>query len=74
LFNVSVVELAERPAVKQALPEGSRIWEEDVIPRVEMADGQKCARCWHWETDVGLNTDHPTICGRCVEAVQSIQG
>jgi isoleucyl-tRNA synthetase len=33
------------------------------------ADGQKCERCWHWETDIGQNAEHPTICGRCVEAV-----
>jgi isoleucyl-tRNA synthetase len=33
------------------------------------ADGQKCERCWHWETDIGKNSEHPTICGRCVEAV-----
>jgi isoleucyl-tRNA synthetase len=34
------------------------------------ADGQKCGRCWHWETDVGSHADHPTICGRCVAAVK----
>ena len=26
----------------------------------------KCGRCWHWRADVGLDTDHPTLCGRCV--------
>ena len=36
---------------------------------VEHAAGQKCERCWHWEMDVGSNPKHPTICGRCVEAV-----
>ncbi len=36
---------------------------------VSKADGQKCERCWHWKTDIGQNTEHPTICGRCVEAV-----
>jgi isoleucyl-tRNA synthetase len=36
---------------------------------VERADGQKCERCWRWELDVGKNPAHPTICGRCVEAV-----
>ena len=36
---------------------------------VEHADGQKCERCWHWETDVGSNPEHPTICGRCLAAV-----
>jgi isoleucyl-tRNA synthetase len=37
---------------------------------VSKADGQKCERCWHWETDIGKNPEHPTICGRCVEAVK----
>ena len=37
---------------------------------VPKADGQKCERCWHWETDVGSNPEHPTICARCVRAVE----
>jgi isoleucyl-tRNA synthetase len=40
-----------------------------VTTEVNRADGQKCERCWHWETDIGSNAEHPTICGRCVEAV-----
>jgi isoleucyl-tRNA synthetase len=36
---------------------------------VSKALGQKCERCWHWEEDVGEEPKHPTICGRCVEAV-----
>jgi isoleucyl-tRNA synthetase len=39
--------------------------------QVTKADGQKCERCWHWETDVGVDKDHPTICGRCVAAVKA---
>lgn len=38
--------------------------------RVTHADGQKCERCWHWETDVGTNPEYPTVCSRCVEAVK----
>src|SRR5262249_18716134 len=38
--------------------------------KVSKADGQKCERCWHWETDVGSSPEHPTICARCVEAVK----
>jgi isoleucyl-tRNA synthetase len=34
------------------------------------SDRQKCERCWHWETDIGKNSEHPTICGRCLLAVQ----
>jgi isoleucyl-tRNA synthetase len=44
--------------------------DETLKVRVAKADGQKCERCWHWETDVGSNPAHPTICGRCVKAVQ----
>jgi isoleucyl-tRNA synthetase len=48
------------------------------IPKVQCtvtrSDGQKCERCWRWEVDVGQNPEHPTICGRCVEAVRQFQG
>lgn len=56
LLNVSQVQLNE---------EGG----ETVFASVGKADGQKCERCWHWETDIGANTTHPTLCGRCSEAV-----
>jgi isoleucyl-tRNA synthetase len=39
---------------------------------VAKADGQKCERCWRWETDVGASAEHPTICGRCVKAVEEV--
>jgi len=37
---------------------------------VTKAAGEKCERCWHWEPDVGSAPEHPTICARCVKAVQ----
>ncbi len=43
-----------------------------VIPiEIVRAEGLKCERCWHWETDVGSNVEHATLCGRCVEAVKT---
>ena len=27
---------------------------------------QKCERCWHYRADVGQQSEHPTLCGRCV--------
>ncbi len=30
----------------------------------------KCERCWNYRAAVGTNADHPTLCDRCVEAVQ----
>ena len=56
LLNVSQLEIK---------PEG-----EAVVVSVSKAAGQKCERCWHWETDVGSHAEHPTICARCVKAVQ----
>ena len=29
----------------------------------------KCVRCWHHREDVGQNTAHPELCGRCVDNV-----
>ena len=40
--------------------------EEGITVRIAKADGQKCERCWHFETDIGQHSSHPTLCGRCV--------
>ena len=42
---------------------------KELTVEVAKADGEKCERCWHWETDIGKDPAHPTICGRCVNAV-----
>ncbi len=33
---------------------------------LQMAEGEKCPRCWHYTTDIGQNAEHPDICGRCI--------
>ncbi len=33
---------------------------------IARAEGQKCERCWHFETDIGSHASHPRLCGRCV--------
>jgi isoleucyl-tRNA synthetase len=40
--------------------------EAGVTVRIAKAAGQKCERCWHYETDIGDHAAHPTLCGRCV--------
>jgi isoleucyl-tRNA synthetase len=37
---------------------------------VTVAPGQKCARCWNQAEDVGRSAAHPTICGKCVAALE----
>ncbi len=58
LLNVSQLELASRA-------------EPGLHVAIARAAGEKCERCWHFETDVGSHRDHPTLCGRCVTAVTS---
>ena len=36
---------------------------------VKASEHPKCVRCWHHREDVGTNTEHPELCGRCVENV-----
>ncbi len=42
----------------------------DLSAVVQESTHCKCGRCWKYLPDVGANSDHPTLCGRCVEAVQ----
>ena len=46
--------------------------DHEISVTVAKATGQKCERCWHWETDVGSYPEHPTICARCVRSVEEI--
>ncbi len=36
---------------------------------VKASEQTKCVRCWHHREDVGRNSEHPELCGRCVENV-----
>jgi isoleucyl-tRNA synthetase len=51
------------PPLREPLAEATA---EGVRVRVARAEGTKCERCWHHETDVGQHAAHPTLCGRCV--------
>ena len=59
LLNVSQVELITATgtaAVATTLP----------------ADGAKCARCWNYRTDIGVDPRWVTVCGRCADALDEI--
>jgi isoleucyl-tRNA synthetase len=61
LFNVSRLVL-----------EPMKVGADQKLCTVTRSDGQKCERCWRWELDIGGNPEHPTICGRCTEAVTQV--
>ncbi len=41
----------------------------DLAAAVEVCGDPKCARCWKHLPEVGTIAAHPTLCGRCAEAV-----
>ncbi|HSP63351.1 MAG TPA: isoleucine--tRNA ligase [Pyrinomonadaceae bacterium] len=45
----------------------------DIIVKVGRADGQKCERCWNYSVRVGESARYPTVCERCVEALEEIE-
>jgi isoleucyl-tRNA synthetase len=77
-FAGSTPTLAVAQAHLESLRELLNVSQLEILPGSEgavsvavgKAAGQKCERCWHWEPEVGSNAEHPTICGRCVDAVE----
>ena len=37
----------------------------ELATQVSVNTAPKCERCWHYSDDVGQDTAHPTLCGRC---------
>ncbi|HHT9125806.1 MAG TPA: isoleucine--tRNA ligase [Candidatus Brocadiia bacterium] len=37
-----------------------------------VSKNQKCERCWNYFKTVGRNPAHPTLCTRCVDAIEAI--
>jgi isoleucyl-tRNA synthetase len=60
VFITSEARLAPAPApdaVPASLP--------GVMLQVRASPHAKCERCWHYREDVGSDSSHPGICGRC---------
>ncbi|MFN3414862.1 MAG: isoleucine--tRNA ligase [Caldimonas sp.] len=38
----------------------------ELAVQVTPSTATKCERCWHYRDDVGIDAEHPTLCGRCV--------
>ena len=68
LKTLSIEELADIFIVSKAV-----LSDEvgDVEVRVEHAPGQKCERCWKYSESVGEDSQHPTLCKRCVAVLKS---
>ena len=60
IFIVSALEIKEN----------ERKDENKIGVKVEVAEGEKCERCWKYTTEVGQNSEYPTLCHRCAEAIK----
>ena len=69
LFITSTVTVKEGAGPENAyrLPEVAGV---GVISHKSSA--KKCARCWRYTEDVGVNAEHPSACGRCADAVSKL--
>ncbi len=58
--------VGEPPAEAQhySLSTGDELWIS-----VSASGHAKCVRCWHHREDVGSHSEHPELCGRCVDNV-----
>lgn len=64
IFIVSAVEIVNGG-------EGEFKGEFDAVSvTVEKASGEKCERCWVYSDSVGKNSQHPTLCERCVKVIE----
>ena len=64
---VSQLQLGGTPAAAVL----AEVVEDGVTLRISRASGEKCERCWHYTEDIGDNSAHPTICGRCIAALNA---
>jgi len=58
IFIVSQVEVREGDALNV---------------EIQKADGTKCERCWNYSVHVGEFPNYPTVCERCIEALNEIE-
>jgi isoleucyl-tRNA synthetase len=49
--------------------EGANVWVSAAVGKAP-----KCVRCWHHREDVGVDTAHPELCGRCAENFAAFEG
>ncbi len=61
-FNIADISEAPKDAV---IPEDM----EDIAISVEKAKGEKCERCWIYNTNLGTNPEHKTLCPRCTKVM-----
>ena len=68
LFIVSQAEVKQDNKINEGL---SKDFPETSVT-IEKADGRKCARSWKYTTDVGEDSDYPTLSLKSAQIVKEI--
>jgi isoleucyl-tRNA synthetase len=68
IFIVSEVELAKEKKSDDNYKKSDTI--TALFVKAAPARGTKCERCWCFSETVGKDSTHPTICVKCIDAVQ----
>ncbi|MDR2850931.1 MAG: isoleucine--tRNA ligase [Desulfovibrio sp.] len=74
LRAVCIVSQLETAPLEMA---GDTAFRDEELPElavlVQKALGEKCERCWIYNTALGAHADHPTLCPRCTGVLSSNQ-
>jgi isoleucyl-tRNA synthetase len=63
---VAQVKLADATVTEGSVEKGA------FYVQAKPAAGSKCERCWRFTEDVGNDTNYPTVCLRCADALKAI--
>jgi isoleucyl-tRNA synthetase len=69
IFIVSQVDMVKAEELENAFTSQEV---EGLTIRIGSAQGEKCERCWVYDTTVGTHSDQPAICNRCHQALAVI--
>ena len=62
--GANLVQADSAPETAAAINEVPGVWIES-----QASTDEKCVRCWHHQPDIGVDPEHPELCGRCVSNV-----
>lgn len=64
---VSELEIADK--ADDTFTKGEEL--PELYTKVMHAEGEKCERCWKYSTEIGKDSDHPTLCPRCASVLKN---
>jgi isoleucyl-tRNA synthetase len=71
--NLELIKMAtivSHVEIVNETPKGDNVFESGdisgLVVKVQKAPGEKCERCWTYRITVGIDTNYPTLCDRCV--------